>query len=129
MKPLIIFKGKTRKLSNEKWDGAHYDCSASGWMNSEISNSWFKEIFILEANANRPVGYDGPLFLILDGHTSHTNIELIVTARHNNVEVICLPSHSSHILQPLDISIFGPLKKFWSTIVRDFETKNNRKVN
>jgi len=109
MKPLIILKGKTRKLSDEKWDGARYDCSASGWMNSKVFN-WFKEVFIPEANANRPEGYDGPLFLILDGHTSHTNIDMIVTARH--VEVICLPSYSSHILQLLDIGIFGPLKKF-----------------
>jgi hypothetical protein len=129
MKPLIIFKGKKRKLSDEKWDGAHYNCSVSGWMNSEIFNSWFNEFFIPEANANRPDGYDGPIFLILDGHTSHTNIDLIATAHQNNVVLLCLPSHSSHILQPLDINIFGSLKKFWSTIVRDFEAKNNRKVN
>jgi 4-hydroxybenzoate polyprenyltransferase len=129
MKPLIIFKGKKRKFTDEKWDGACYDSSASGWMNTEIFNSWFKGVFIPEANSHRPEGYDGPIFLILDGHTSHTNIDLIIAARLNNIELICLPSHSSHILQPLDISIFGPLKKFWSSIVRDFEAKNNRKVN
>jgi len=28
----------------------------------------------------------------------------------NNVQLLFLPAHTSHVLQPLDLSVFGPLK-------------------
>jgi len=97
-------------------------------MNSEIFLEWFQSVFIPGADKYRPIGYNGPLFLILDGHTSHTSYEVIKAARDNNVELIRLPSHSTHMLQPLDLSVFGPLKTYWSTLVKNFEEKKKRKV-
>src|SRR5256714_9721269 len=29
----------------------------------------------------------------------------------NKIEIVLLPPHSSHLLQPLDVTVFGPLKK------------------
>lgn len=28
----------------------------------------------------------------------------------NDIQVVCLPPHSSHLLQILDVAIFGPMK-------------------
>ena len=44
--------------------------------------------------------------LIEDGHASHITIEVIELAKKNDVHLLCLPSHTSHILQPLDIGVF-----------------------
>lgn len=53
--------------------------------------------------------------LILDGHSSHcSDVELLDLAASNDVIMLCLPSHTTHWLQPLDRSFFKPLKTYWS---------------
>jgi len=50
----------------------------------------------------------------MDDHTSHTNnIELLQKAKENNVEILVLPSHCTHKLQPLDIAVFKSLNTFY----------------
>ena len=41
-----------------------------------------------------------PVLLIEDGHASHISMEVIELARTNNVHLLCLPAHTTHILQP-----------------------------
>ena len=64
--------------------------------------------------------------VFFDGHTSHANnIELIrlvleyETLSGNAVRVVCFPSGQTSRLQPLDVSVFGGLKKNWSDYLRD----------
>ena len=52
--------------------------------------------------------------LILDSHTSHTSIELIELTRENNIHLLCLPPHTMHVLQPLDIGVFKSFKANFS---------------
>jgi hypothetical protein len=49
--------------------------------------------------------------LILDGHGSHETTEFMWECFSNNVYLLFLPLHTSHVLQPLDLSIFAPLKR------------------
>ncbi|KAF2682035.1 DDE-domain-containing protein [Lentithecium fluviatile CBS 122367] len=51
--------------------------------------------------------------LILDGHGSHIDLEFLWTCKLHNVELLFLPSHSSYVLQPLDLSVFSVVKKFY----------------
>ena len=44
--------------------------------------------------------------MILDSHTSHTTLELRVMAEQYNIHLYTLPSHLTHVLQPLDVGIF-----------------------
>ena len=48
------------------------------------------------------------ILLIYDGHKSHETIELHEMVVQHNIELYCLPAHTSHHLQPLDIGVFGP---------------------
>ena len=60
-----------------------------------------------------PSGRQAPRLLILDGHGphgSHVNVEFMWECKQNNVELLFLPAHSSHVLQPLDLGTFSPLK-------------------
>ncbi|EGU72498.1 hypothetical protein FOXB_16994, partial [Fusarium oxysporum f. sp. conglutinans Fo5176] len=50
-------------------------------------------------------------FLILDGHESHHSADFQTYCEENNIITLCMPPHSSHLLQPLDFGCFGPLKK------------------
>jgi len=48
--------------------------------------------------------------MILDSHTSHTTLELRLMAAQYNIHLFALPSHLTHVLQPLDVGIFQPYK-------------------
>jgi len=39
---------------------------------------------------------------------------MIKLAVENNIELFCLPPHTTHKLQPLDVGAFGPLQRAWS---------------
>jgi hypothetical protein len=49
--------------------------------------------------------------LIIDGHESHCSLEFQDYCKENKIIALCMPSHSSHLLQPLDIACFAPLKR------------------
>lgn len=53
--------------------------------------------------------------LVLDGHKSHINAEFDKYCKEHNIVPLYLPTYSSHLTQPLDISIFRPLKKAYGT--------------
>ena len=54
-----------------------------------------------------------PVLLVLDGHGSHFTIDVIEYARANEIHMPCLPSHMSHVLQPLDVGVFKSFKSFF----------------
>ena len=56
-----------------------------------------------------------PVLLLLDNHTSHMSINTLNIAKENHVHLLSFPAHCSHRLQPLDISVYGPMKKFSSS--------------
>lgn len=60
-----------------------------------------------------------PRLLILDGDGSHVNVEFMWECKRNNVELLFLPSHSSHVLQPLDLGTFSPLKSRYQKEIAD----------
>lgn len=58
--------------------------------------------------------------LLLDGHSSHETIEAREFAKANNIELFELPPHLTHILQPLDVGFFGPLKTHWNKVQEEY---------
>ena len=48
--------------------------------------------------------------LISDGFGTHKSLEVMTFCYENNIILCRLPSHTSHKLQPCDVSVFGPLK-------------------
>jgi hypothetical protein len=53
--------------------------------------------------------------LILDGHSSHVTLEFLVHCRDHKILLMRLIPHTSHICQPLDVGLFGPLKRALSS--------------
>jgi hypothetical protein len=49
--------------------------------------------------------------LVIDGHSSHLFAGFDPFCKEKKIIAISMPSHSSHILQPLDVRCFGPLKR------------------
>jgi hypothetical protein len=48
--------------------------------------------------------------LILNGHGPHVNLKIIEQVQQFGLDMIPLPSHTSHVLQPLNVSYFKPFK-------------------
>lgn len=57
--------------------------------------------------------------LIVNGHASHVSTEFIRFAREHKIVCLCLPAHSTHLLQPLDVGVFGPLKQNYKTLLAE----------
>ena len=118
--PYIVYKGKHLYSS---WtrngpDGAMYSTSPSGWMVEINFLLWMKKIFIPTVT---PYLSTGPVILFLDGHYSHIGIDLIKLCREKNVWLYCLPPNTTHVLQPLDVAVFGPVKAAWRSIVKTYK--------
>ena len=52
--------------------------------------------------------------LILDGYSSYITPEFDRYCLNYNIIPLCMPPHSSHILQPLDVGCFVTLKRSYS---------------
>lgn len=59
--------------------------------------------------------------LICDGFGTHETLEVLEFCFANNITLCRLPSHTSHKLQPCDISVFGPLKAAYRDEVERLE--------
>ena len=59
--------------------------------------------------------------LLLDAHKSHVyNIRFILICKRFNIDVLAIPSHTSHIIQPLDSVPFANLKTAWNEELIDY---------
>ncbi len=107
--PFMIYPRKRmpETLKEGAVPGTSFHCSSNGWITQELYIEWFR--FCL---ANIPP--TRPVLVIQDGHATHTSIELIELARSSDVHLLCLPAHTTHILQPLDVAVFKSLKShYW----------------
>jgi hypothetical protein len=108
--PFIIVQGKYHLSSwyensplPKDWAIA---TSENGWTTNERGLEWIQH-FDKHTRARTAGVYR---LLILDGHDSHHSTDFEVYCKENNIITLCMPPHSSHILQPADIGCFSPLK-------------------
>jgi len=121
--PFMIYPRKriTDNLKVGALAGTSFNCTDNGWVNGEMFCKWFN-FFVNSIPPPRPV------LLILDGHASHVSIEVIELARCNQIHMLCLPSHTTHILQPLDVGVFKSLKANYSKACRKYISENPGRV-
>jgi DDE superfamily endonuclease len=79
--------------------------SRNAWMTTDL----FVEV-LQHVKSYTRCSKERPILLILDNHVSHTSIAGIKYCRDNGIELLSLPPHCSHKLQPLDKCVFGPFK-------------------
>ena len=89
--------------------------SEKGWTDNELGLQWLMKIFD-PYTAPQAVG---KRLLVLDGHESHCTSQFIDFCYEKGIIPLCLPPHSTHLLQPLDISLFGPLAKAYKKSVEN----------
>jgi len=91
--------------------GTKYTMSDSGWSNTAVFQEYIQEQFLPNV-CGRPTSKQ-PVLLLLDEHSSHKSRSIIARARSHHIILQVFPAHTSHVLQPLDVSVFGPFKAYY----------------
>lgn len=91
----------------------------TGWMNGELFIHALRH-FIKHMGCSK----DNPAILLMDNHESHVSFEVVEIARQNGLSIVTFPPHCSHRLQPLDVSVYGPMKKFYNKAVNEWNVSH-----
>jgi hypothetical protein len=111
--PFIIMKGKE---FNQAWfyqglpSTWTFSVSTNGWTTNQIGLQWIQHF----KKHTRAKTTGSKRLLILDNHDSHTTLEFRTFCEDKNIVLLWMPPRSSHLLQPLDVGCFGPLKTAFS---------------
>ncbi|KAF1982089.1 DDE-domain-containing protein, partial [Aulographum hederae CBS 113979] len=90
-----------------------FSSTSTGWTNNELGLSWLEKVF--DPYTKRKVRNSRAYrLLFIDGHGSHLTIPFIQYCLNNKIILAAYPPHSTHCLQPLDVSLFSSLSTFYS---------------
>ncbi|CAN0300943.1 unnamed protein product, partial [Ectocarpus sp. 4 AP-2014] len=122
--PTIIFKGQRMQPAwiqdNNGVPDAKYTVTESSFIRSHVFLDYLRDLRQrLDAR-----GLQGKTALVLDGQPSHTTFDVIGLALSLDIDAFQLPSHTSHITQPLDVGTFGILKKEITKVLTAYPLKN-----
>ena len=123
--PMIVMKGKNRQdvWAQHMPRGWHLRASESGYMNKRLFAE-YGNIFIDYLHSKQML--EKKNLVIMDGHPLHVyNSHYLLTMKRNKVEVLMLPAHSTHFLQPLDQTPYSAFKAHWKRELRVFNRKKS----
>jgi len=109
--PLVIFKAAH---TNTSWIPEHtlldwrFSTSNSGWSSDSHGHEWLTAV---SERSTRPLDPHTRQVLVADGHSSHITARVVAFCMEHAIDLLILPPHCSHILQPLDVGMFAPLKR------------------
>lgn len=119
--PLFIFPRKKFKpfMINGGPPGCIGTANGSGWMQEE-DFLVFLQHFVRHTHPTP----QSQVILLLDNHGSHLSLQGIDFCRQHGVVLLSFPPHCSHKLQPLDRSVYGPLKRYVSRAIDSWMKDN-----
>ena len=121
--PMVVYKAENLYPS---WiergpKGTKYSVSKNGWFGSFHFEQFFFEIALPYLKRKK-----GKKMLIGDNLSSHISPAVIKACLEHGIQFVCLPPHSTDKLQPLDVGVFGPVKKAWRRILDEFKARHPR---
>jgi hypothetical protein len=109
--PLVIFEAAMHQAAWYKDNIIQHNWSTGvsefGWTINEIGLTWLHIFY--ERIKDRTVGMHR--LFVLDGYRSHGYPKFDQFSLDHQVVVVCMPKHSSHLLQPLDVGCSSALKQ------------------
>ena len=116
--PYVVYKAESMW---ETWreggpPGCRYNRSKSGWFDAICFNDWFQTVIVPWARKR-----DGKKVIIGDNLSSHFTSSVLETCETLNIAFVCLPPNATHLMQPLDVAVYGPMKKAWREILTSWK--------
>lgn len=90
-----------------------------GSIDAIISQKWVRD-FLSTLRGNPEFNSSKGLLMFYDGARANMRSEVLQLCLDTKVVVMALPVHTSNRAQPLDISVFGPLKHFTNLYDSEF---------
>jgi DDE superfamily endonuclease len=87
--------------------------SETSYLNDEINLIWLRHF----EQATRICTQGRFRLLLLDGFKAHIEYDFVRFAQDHSIILFIFPSHATHLLQPLDVVCFQPLKHYHSEAV------------
>ena len=119
LRPFIILP-KLRNFPSDLYpfaSQAMFASSNSGWMTKRLFTA-FALFFCHEISCYRiSNNISERIWLILDGHNSRINSHAIEYFVRNNISILVIPAHTSHVCQPFDVGLSAPMKAKIRTII------------
>ena len=91
---------------------ARFNRTRSGWFDEVTFDDWFFSLVLPKLRKQ-----DGKKVLIGDNLSSHLSNCVIEACNNHNIAFVCLFPNGTHLLQPLDVAYFAPLKKAWRALL------------
>ena len=88
-----------------------YDSTKSGWFDGRTFKKWFFDIFVKNLEGEGPFA--------LNNLGSHFSEEVIKVCVEMNIRFITLVPNSTHLCQPLELAVIGPLKRCWRALLNE----------
>ena len=118
--PMIILPGKQHL---EKWFQKQiglprdtlFAVSDSGSSNDELSMHWIRHFNDFSGRHQKGAWR----MLIMDGYGTHNHTEYINYCWRNKIIPFLFPPHTTHLLQPLDVVCFQPMKHYHSKAIHN----------
>jgi hypothetical protein len=93
--------------------------SGSGWMTGEVFLETLKHV-----QASTKCTKLNPIVVLLDNHESHMGWDVILYCRDNGIHLLTFHPHTTHRMQPIDVSVFGPFKRRLRNEQNEWLSKN-----
>jgi hypothetical protein len=107
---LFIFEAKhtnTAWIPKDTPSDWQLSTSNSGWTSDSHAFEWLTTVFEPSTHPMDPTHHR---LLVMDSHGSHITANVITFCMRHAIDLLILPPHTSHTLQPFDVSVFSPLR-------------------
>ena len=113
--PTAILPCQTLPREEAEWHMMfNWAGSETGWINERLWESWVLSVFIpwiVQRRKDLGLAEDAKALLWSDGHGTRANLKALEAMSKAHITLATIPSHTSHIMQPLDCGVFHTLKK------------------
>jgi hypothetical protein len=120
--PLVIHRGTLAHAPLDAWFPPSEECpdwyygfTKKGWTDNDYSLAWLTEVFLPQTRQD-----DEWRLLLVDGHGSHSTGEFQWECLSNQVVLVYLLPHSTHLTQPADLGPFAHLKNHYNKNLKNY---------
>lgn len=79
------------------------------WFDTPAFKEWFESLLL-----------PGRKVMMEDNLSTNLSKNVIALCQKSHIDFVCLPINHSHLIQPLDVSFFTPLKRGWRKILTEW---------